>query len=383
MYLQQVVTKKDISLFLDFPDTIHQNNPNYIRPPDREIEDIFDVQTNPLFLKGQCKRWILLNENEAPIGRIAVFINPGYRQAQPTGGIGFFDCIDETEPAHFLFRHAQKWLSEKGISAMDGPINFGERMKFWGLLTEGFQPPLYAMNYHPPYYKILFESYGFQPYYEQNCYNISITQPLPEKYNRIAHVFSSNPSYHVQTIDKNHLAKFAKDFAAIYNSAWQTHGEGKTMHENEALGIFYHMRTVMDEKIIWFAYYNTAPIAFWINLPDLNEYIKKLNPKLTMYAKIKWWWLKKFRPAKKFVGLIFGVIPQFQGKGVEAYLISTALQYIRSKTKYEAFEVQWIGDFNVKMERIIKSLKGQRTRTLTTYRYHFNKDQNTIYHPKI
>jgi hypothetical protein len=45
---------------------------------------------------------------------------------------------------------------------MDGPINFGERDKFWGLLTEGFIEPLFGMNYNFPYYKDLFENYGFK-----------------------------------------------------------------------------------------------------------------------------------------------------------------------------------------------------------------------------
>ena len=47
------------------------------------------------------------------------------------------------------------------MEAMDGPINFGERDKFWGLLIEGFSEPLYAMNYNAPYYKELFEKTSF------------------------------------------------------------------------------------------------------------------------------------------------------------------------------------------------------------------------------
>ncbi len=33
------------------------------------------------------------------------------------------------------------------MEAMDGPINFGENDKFWGLLIEGFKPPSLGMNY--------------------------------------------------------------------------------------------------------------------------------------------------------------------------------------------------------------------------------------------
>ena len=41
---------------------------------------------------------------------------------------------------------------------MDGPINFGERDKWWGLLVEGFdKEPMYGMAFNPPYYASLFE----------------------------------------------------------------------------------------------------------------------------------------------------------------------------------------------------------------------------------
>ena len=49
------------------------------------------------------------------------------------------------------------------MEAMDGPINFGPRDSWWGLLVSGYEfQPLYENTYNPPYYKELFENYGFQ-----------------------------------------------------------------------------------------------------------------------------------------------------------------------------------------------------------------------------
>ncbi|MDP4588198.1 MAG: hypothetical protein NWS86_08455, partial [Flavobacteriales bacterium] len=82
---------------------------------------------------------------------------------QPTGGMGFFDCIDNQEAANLLFETCKKWLNEQGAEAMDGPINFGEKDRFWGLLVENFTDlSSYALNYNPDYYVRLFENYGFQ-----------------------------------------------------------------------------------------------------------------------------------------------------------------------------------------------------------------------------
>src|SRR3546814_3717429 len=65
---------------------------------------------------------------------------------------------------------AKTWLEGKGMEAMDGPINFGDRDKWWGLLVDGFYEPCYTCNYNPPYYQDFFEQYGFQLYFKQYTY---------------------------------------------------------------------------------------------------------------------------------------------------------------------------------------------------------------------
>ncbi|MDO5616564.1 MAG: hypothetical protein Q4G16_10255, partial [Cruoricaptor ignavus] len=163
---KKITTDKEIKEFLDFPAThIYKNDPNYIRPLDKDIEAVFDKKKNKLYKTGTCERFLFKNEKNETVGRVAVFVNPKYKMEQPTGGIGFFDCIDDQNTANSIFDFCKNWLAERGMEAMDGNINFGERDKFWGVLIDGFDEPLYGMNYNPPYYKRLFENYGFQIYF--------------------------------------------------------------------------------------------------------------------------------------------------------------------------------------------------------------------------
>jgi len=169
--VEEVQNEKQKNEFLEFPTHLYQHDKNYIRPLNKDIEEIFDPNKNKVFRNGECKRFLFKNKNNATVGKVAVFVNNLYKQDQPTGGMGFFDCINNQETANFIFDYCKKWLQERGIEAMDGPINFGERDKFWGLLIEGFSPPLYGMNYNYPYYKELFENYGFKLYFEQLCFS--------------------------------------------------------------------------------------------------------------------------------------------------------------------------------------------------------------------
>lgn len=378
MYLREVVTKKEKALFLNFPDEIHKDNAAYIRPLDKDIEAVFDPQKNKFFQNGKCTRWLLFNKNNQAIGRIAAFINRQYLQEQPTGGIGFFDCTDDQNAANAMFDFCKKWLENQGMQAMDGPINFGERINWWGLLVEGFQSPLYGMNYHPPYYRKLFENYGFKIHYQQNCYNYDLTATLPKKFYRLKELAEANNVFELRHISKKHIDKFAKDFAAIYNKAWASHGEGKSIEEKEAVKLFREMKAVIDEQTIWFAYHNNQPIGCWLNLPDLNDYFKQLKPRLNLSALLKFLWLKKYRPTNKLVGVLFGIVPGFQNKGIDAYLIVKGLEAIAATKKYSRYEMQWIGDFNPKMINVAQNMGAQNSRKFATFRLMFGNKHTDI-----
>lgn len=381
MKMELVQSAAEKRIFLDLAIDIYAQDPNWIRPLDKDIEAVFDPKKNKLFKTGECARWVLYNDNGVAIGRVAAFVNKQYKEAQPTGGIGFFECIQDFDAAQFMFDHCKAWLQERGMEAMDGPINFGERLSWWGLLTEGFYEPLYQMNYNPPYYKELFERYGFQLYFNQICFGREVQGAVPAKFEERHAKLSLDKNFRVRSIKKSELDKFAKDFAYVYNKAWAGHGGGKQIEERLAFKMFNSMKPVIDESITWFAYYKEEPIAIWVNLPDLNQWFKHLKGKFGWMQKLKFLYLKKFGNCTRFVGLVFGIIPEFQGQGVDAYLVLEAAKTIQATKKYQNYEMQWIGDFNPKMINIAETLDAKPSRNLVTYRYLFDRSKEFVRHP--
>ncbi|AYZ10461.1 hypothetical protein EGY05_00115 [Chryseobacterium arthrosphaerae] len=378
--VEEVQSKDQKKEFLEFPAQLYQHDKNYIRPLDQNIEEIFDPNKNKFFKNGDCKRF-LFKKGHKTIGKVAVFINNCYEQKQPTGGIGFFDCINDQQAADFIFDHCKEWLQKKGMEAMDGPINFGERDKFWGLLTDGFIEPLFGMNYNFPYYRELFENYGFQIYFEQLCF----TRPIFAEVSRIFTIAyernKRNPAISAQPMKKNNLEKFARDFTEIYNKAWAAHGEGKQLEEAKVLKMFIKMKPIINEHISWFVYENETPIAMWINIPDLNQWFKYLNGKFGLFEKLVFWFLKQFKKNEKMVGLVFGVVPEWQKKGIDGYMIWEGTQHLRKHTDFKITELQWIGDFNPKMIKIAETLDTTVTKKLATYRYLFDRNKVFERHP--
>lgn len=383
----QLIEVSDKSLERDFllmPLKIYKNDPDYIRPLDKDITDIFDPKKNKTFRFGECKRWLLAGEDGEYIGRIAAFVNKKYRNKgdeQKTGGVGFFECIDDQEAADMLFDVSRNWLLQKGMEAMDGPINFGERDRWWGLVVDGFKPPIYLMNYNPPYYQKLFEDYGFMPFFHQYCYAMKVRSILSDKFMKANAKFEAMPEYQARTIDKKNIRKFAHDFTEVYNNAWAGHDGNKTMKEEVAFKMFNSMKPIIDEKIVWFVYHNEKPVSFFINIPELNIIFKDFHGKFGLIQKLQFLFSRKRKNLNKFTGIVFGVIPEYQGTGIDSFMIVQAAKIIQHQTNYTQYEMQWQGDFNPKIMNISKHLGAHVSRTLTTYRYLFDRTKEFKRHP--
>ena len=385
----QISTVKDAAsaeLFIQVPVMLYAKDPVWIRPLDKDISEVFDPAKNKTFRFGKAERWLLKDDAGLLIGRIAAFINSKYKNKgddMPVGGMGFFECIDDQKAANLLLDKAQHWLQQNNMEAMDGPINFGERDRWWGLVTKGYNEPLYCMNYNPPYYKNLLENYGFQPFFHQVCLGMDPKKPFPPKvWERHNEIFKDK-NFHAAHINKNELEKYAVDFATVYNKAWAGHGGLKQLNKEQVVLMFKKMKPVMDENIIWFAYHKNEPIAIFINLPDLNQWFKYLKGKFNLLSKLYFIWLKATKKNKKFTGLVFGVVPEWQGKGVDSFIIGESAKIIQSdKVPYTEYEMQWIGDFNPKMINIAEGLgEVYKSRNLTTYRYIFDRTKEFKRHP--
>ncbi len=378
-YIEEVKDNNEVKEFLDFPAKLYKDDKNYIRPLDQDIEDIFDRSKNKFFRTGDAIRWLLKNEKKETVGKMAAFYekNTAKSLEQLTGGIGFFDCINNQEAADTLFNAGKKWLEEKGMEAMDGPINFGTRENFWGCLVDGFYEPVYKMNYNFPYYSKLFENYGFRNYFNQYTYHMpldpSLLSPvILEKAGRI----SKNKDYKVVNYSRKDSDRFIDDFMHIFNEAWASFPGVKPLKRIQVKAMFKAMNPVLDPRLIIFEYYKERPIAFFIMIPDINQVIKDFNGKLNVLNKfILFTKVRIIKSVTRALGLIFGVVPDFQGKGLEAYMITHFSKEVQKPGfRYTDLEMNWIGDFNPKMMKLMTNIGAKIRKTHVTYRYMFNPD---------
>jgi len=350
MVILPVSDKQTRKEFLAVARYIYKDDKNWICPLDKDVEAVFDSQKNPFFEHGKCTRWILKDDNNAPIGRIAAFVNEkkAWQYDQPTGGIGFFECINNREAAFSLFDTAKSWLEQQGMKAMDGPINFGETDSFWGLLVEGYSPPSYGMNYNPAYYHELFKQYGFETAYEQITNFLAVRNPFPERFTKIANWVANKPGYTFEHFSKKNAGKYVNDLMEIYNDAWQNFENFVPIKKQTLEESFKKMETIMDEKLIWFAYINGEPASFVVIIPDANQMIKDFNGKLGLLEKLQFLY-NRWVGVNRMRAVVMGTKSAYQKHGLESALFIKLKEYVLPLDQYDELELSWVGDFNDKM----------------------------------
>jgi hypothetical protein len=383
MKVVEVNIKEDKKKFINFPKELYKDDPFWVCQLDSGIESVFDPAKNHTFKHGEAIRWILKDEGNHTIGRIAAFIDKVRSSAnrQPTGGIGFFEVVENKEAAFILFNVALEWHRSHGMEAMDGPVNFGENDNNWGLLVEGFTQPGFGMPYNKKYYRNYFEEFGFKNYFEQYSYHRDVRDSdnkiveFPERIMKIAEWLSKRPGYSFQHFEFRNKGKYVKDIVEIYNSTWSVFKEDFTPLDPAILEeSFENAKLIIDEQLIWFAYFNHKPIAFFVLFPDLNQILKHMDGKMGPWNIIRFAYFKITHEITRMRAVVGGVHPSYQNSGVESAIFFQLYKVFKKKPWFKELELSWVGDYNPRMIAIYEALGARIAKTHITYRYMINHE---------
>ena len=87
----------------------------------------------------------------------------------------------------------------------------------------------------------------------------------------------------------------------------------------------------------------------------------------------------------RIFGIIFGIAPEFHGKGVESAIMARYWHFMmETQSRYKTLELAWIGDFNPVMNRMIETyVCATRHKIHTTYRYLFDRTKEFHRCPRL
>lgn len=327
---------------------------------------MFDSGKNPFYQHGDIKLF-LARRGEQAVGRIAAIKNGQYTKTYNDGYgfFGFFESINDQEVANQLLDAARYYLQNKGFSKMIGPANPSSNYEF-GLLIEGFSKlPTLLMAYNPNYYQKLLEDYGLIKAKDLYAYLISVERVYNDaKLMRRVNIARRRTDVTVRSLDKRRFKQDLQHFMEIYDSAWAPNWGFVPLAKDEINAFAAELKPLIDPDLVLFVEKQGETIGAALGMPNLNPAIRKMNGRLLPFGLIKFLFYRNRIDLARI--LILGVVPKFQGRGLDALLYHEISKKLHAKGITWA-EASWILEENKMMIRGVEMMDGVLDKTYRVY----------------
>jgi len=352
-----VSSKKELAAFIDFPHDLYAKDSNYV--PELFIAQRDLLTTHPFHEHNSLQCYIAYNGKKV-VGRIAAILNNTHNEFNKAndGFFGFFDCVNDAEVAKALFETATKWLLDKKVSTLIGPVNFSTN-ETCGLLIEGFDsPPMVMMTYNAPYYADLMEKAGLAKKVDLIAFSFG-SDGYDDKSLRLLEVLQTRLKRNNIVIRKINMKKFQEEadaIAAVYNSAWEMNTLSVPMNKKEFDYLAKDLKLLLDPDFCVIAEQEGKIVGVGLAVPNLNEILIKVKRGRLLPTGL----FKILLGKSKIQGIrimILGVIDGYRKQGIEACLYGTIIkEYRRKNLKYA--EASWTLEHNDLVNNAIKAING-------------------------
>lgn len=359
-------TKQERKQFLNFPYQHYSDDEHWIAPLKMEQKKLIDEDNNPFYDDGEIALFLAEQDGEI-CGRIAAIQDHRYNKhhGNKTGFFGFFECINDQSVVDLLVKVASDWLRERGHTDMLGPAN-PSMMDEVGILVDGFEyDPSFMMPYHKPYYDKLLKNAGLKK--EMDMYAFRVTQAsvnLERMYRAEEIVRRRLPKFNIREIDLKNIEEEVKTVRYIFNKAWSGNWGFIPLSKEELSGLAKDLKLILDPKVAHIAEIDGKPVAFSIGLPDLNQALKHMDGTLFPTGIFKLLWHR--RNINQIRTALMGVLPEYQGKGIDAMLHKEAIVNGR-EVGYNSSELSWVLESNKSMIKVAEKIGAQIEKTYRMY----------------
>lgn len=361
-----VESKEERKQFLNYPYAHYKEDEYWVPPLKFEQKKLLDTDKNPFFNNADIELFLAYH-NDKLVGRVAAIIDHRYNEYHntKTGFFGFFECINRPQTAKLMFKVVEDWLKSRGMEEVMGPANPG-MMDEIGILVSGFTKyPSILMPYNKEYYDSLLKSVGFEKEMDLYTYDVNQDNVNRDRMNRATQIVRKRlPDIHIRKIRLKKIKEEILIIQEIFNAAWKDNWGFIPLSTEEFDYLAQDLKTIVDPNYAHIAEINGKPVAFSVALPDYNQILKDLDGTLFPTGLIKILWRRK--NITRIRTALMGVLPEFQGKGIDALLHRESIENGLKYNKY-ASEIGWILESNVHMNRVAEKIGGELEKTYRMY----------------
>lgn len=362
-----VSTKDERKRFIEFIYTFYKDAEHWVPPLRMDQKKLIDTDKNPFFENAEIELFIAEKDGK-DVGRIAAIIDHRFNDFHnsKTGHFGFFECINDQHTANLLFRVASDWLRDKGMNKVIGPAS-PSMMDTIGVLIDGFdKDPYVLMPYNYDYYDRLIKAAGFDKEMDLYAYLVDTETVSLDRMNRAMKIVKHRlPDINIRPVDMKNLKSEIRIVREIFNEAWKKNWGFIPLTEAEFDAVAKDLKFIIDTDFAHIAEMEGKPVGFSIGIPNINEILKTMNGNLFPFGIFKLLWNK--RKLNTLRTALMGVIPEHQGKGIDALLHHRSIQNgLKGENKTES-EMSWVLESNPEMIRVAERIGGKLDKTYRMY----------------
>lgn len=320
--LREVKNRADLQKFARFPHSLYRGNPYWVPPLNKNVLKNFDPAENAAYEYSQSRQWLALRDGKI-VGRVAAILSEGHRQRwnQAYMRFGWIDFINDREVSAALLGAVEAWARANGCSAVHGPLGFTD-MDQSGMLVEGFnEPSTMATIYNHPYYPQHLEALGYGKDTDWIEYEITVPEQPDEKIARLAEIIRRREGLSVvSAAKKKDLLVYAPEVFRVFNETYKNLYGFVPLNERQIEGYTRQYFDFLKPEFVPLVVDGQGKlVAFGITMPSLTRAMQQANGNLYPFGFIHL--LRALKKNDRADLYLIAVMPEYQGKGVNAVLI--------------------------------------------------------------
>lgn len=327
---------------------------------------LIDTNKNPFYQNAEIALFIA-DKDDQPAGRIAAIIDHRYNEYYntKTGFFGFFESIENQQLTNLLFKAAEDWLAERGMETVLGPTK-PSMMDEIGVLVEGFDMyPTLLMPYNKPYYDDLIKGAGYEKEMDLLTYDLNQDMVDLERLQRAEKIVRKRiPGLSFRNVNLKNLDEEIAIIRDIFNRAWSENWGFIPLTEDEFKALGKDLKLIVDTDIAYIAEKDGEPVGFSISLPDYNQVFRHMDGTLFPTGIFKLLYYR--RKIDHVRTALMGIVPEFQGRGLDALFHRRTVEHGLEKGYYSS-ELGWVLENNTEMKRVAERLGANQDKRYRMY----------------
>jgi hypothetical protein len=332
LQVRAVSSGRELDEWIALTDRIYADTPQFVPPLRGQLRD-FHARKAPYFRYGDID-FVSVVRAGVVVGRTTAHTNSKLDAKLGARHLlfGFTEFADDAEVFDALVDELLRRARPAGAKGLLGPVNLLPNQS-GGVVTAGYEQRSFVDgSYSRPYYPAHYERHGFTRRFEGETFVLTGLDRLPTPVDEIVRFDDARleqEQLDVRPVNRRRMQEELAALREMLNRSFAQLGYYTEIDEDELAYQVAGLDFLLDERLALYLYKDGRPIAFILCIPDISEFVRKVNGDLGLRNQLRLL-LTKGRYRSEAICVVQGTVPEEQGKGYLALLMRELLRNLEA-----------------------------------------------------